>query len=78
MKQNNKGVDFLVRYWGTKSANLLWNMLADKRTIATRQKQGIVREGDWVVRAVNGVIRAVDNAQLSRNSLDRDSFVCKR
>ena len=53
-------------------------MLADKRTIATRQKQGIVREGDWVVRAVDGVIRAVDNAQLSRNSLDRDSFVCKR
>lgn len=60
MKRNSKGVDFLVCYWGTKGESLLGNMLSGKIMVATRQRQGLVREGDWVVWAGNRLIRAGD------------------
>ena len=60
MKRNSKGVDFLVCYWGTKGESLLGNMLSGKIMVATRQRQGLVREGDQVVRAGNRLIRAAD------------------
>lgn len=60
MKQNSKGVDFLLCYWGMKGESLLGNMLSGKIMVATRQRQGLVREGDWVVRAGNRLIRAGD------------------
>lgn len=60
MKRNSKEVEFLVCYSGTKSESLLKNMLSGKIMVATRQRQGLVREGDWFVQAGNRLIKAGD------------------
>lgn len=75
MKQNSKGVDFLLCYWGMKGESLLGNMLSGKIMVATRQRQGLVREGDWVVRAGNRLIRAGDvSATLNKIFNSASSF----
>ena len=66
MKRNNKELDFLECYWGAKSASLLGSALAGKKTVATRQRQGLVTEGDWVFRPGNGLIKAADGFSRAR------------